>query len=55
VTALLRSLKPAAPALLYVAGMVPLVIAGFLFAAIAGCVALGVALIVLGYMAEVNQ
>lgn len=53
--ALLVALKPAAPGLLYVGGLAALVVAGFLFAVIAGFIALGVSLLVVGYMAEVNQ
>lgn len=49
------ALKPAAPAVLYVGGLGSLVTAGFLFAVIAGFIALGVALLAVGYMAEVNQ
>jgi hypothetical protein len=55
VRALLLSLKPVAPALFYVAGLVSLVVAGFVFAVLAGLVALGVSLLVIGYMVEVNQ
>jgi hypothetical protein len=55
VRALFTALKPAAPGALYVSGMSALVVAGFLFTVIAGCLALGVALLAIGYMAEVNQ
>lgn len=51
----LASLKPAAPGVFYVGGLGSLVVAGFLFAVIAGFIALGVALLAVGYMAEVNQ
>lgn len=53
--ALLQALKPAAPGVLYVAGLAALVVAGFLTAIVLGFVALGGALLVVGYMAEVNQ
>lgn len=55
VRTLLTALKPAAPGLLYVGGLAALVVAGFLFTVIAGFVALGASLLVVGYMAEVNQ
>jgi hypothetical protein len=51
----LAALKPAAPGGLYVGGLAAMVVAGFLFTVIAGFLALGVALLVVGYMAEVNQ
>ena len=53
--ALLTTLKPATPGLLYVGGLAALCVAGFLFTVIAGFVVLGVSLLVVGYMAEVNQ
>lgn len=52
---LLTALKPAAPGLLYVGGMAAFVTAGFLLTVIAGFIALGVSLLAVGYMAEVNQ
>jgi hypothetical protein len=55
VTKALAALKPAAPGLLYVLGLAALVVAGFLFTVIAGFIALGASLLVVGYMAEVNQ
>jgi hypothetical protein len=55
VRALFTALKPAAPGALYVGGLSALVVAGFLFTVIAGFIALGVSLMVVGYMAEVNQ
>jgi hypothetical protein len=53
--ALFAALKPAAPGLLYVGGLASVVVAGFLFTVIAGFIALGVSLLAVGYMAEVNQ
>lgn len=50
-----RALGVVLPALLYLAGLVALVIAAFLFCRIAGFAALGCTLIVIGYMVEVNQ
>ena len=55
VKALFTALKPAAPGFLYVGGLAALVAAGFLFTVIAGFIALGVSLLAVGYMAEVNQ
>lgn len=52
---LLKAVRPASPALLYIGGLTALVIAGFLFTVIAGFLTLGVSLFVIGYMAEVNQ
>lgn len=50
----LLALKPAAPGLFAGAGLASLVAAGFVFCLLAGLIALGVALILVGYVLEAN-